>query len=319
VTVAEMEAIKVTVNGKIIGFDANAINNVYNTTTGIGTAGMAAMNSSIGVVQALTGFLNEFRDFIGVYGVFGLNKNTGLSDVGEVHLVAHEFGVEGNQIAISSNVTYAKFDYDTLQGGGNKVMTASAYYNAGSNEYELQIQMNHGGEKYQVQTFAFSAIGNYTTIMGGVITGSSFGIYTEGRWMSKVLLAGAAPVTTFVGLNEEDEWLQVQNGTGTTEWDGAEVLTQSNAQRALSALDAAINKKDIARAGLGAIQNRLENTITNQQIQAENLQAAESRISDVDVATEMTEFTRNNILALAATAMLAQANSLPQLALQLIG
>ena len=76
--------------------------------------------------------------------------------------------------------------------------------------------------------------------------------------------------------------------------------------------------KDVIRANLGAIQNRLENTITNMQIQAENLQAAESRISDVDVATEMTEFTRNNILAQAATSMLAQANSLPQLALSLM-
>jgi flagellin len=70
---------------------------------------------------------------------------------------------------------------------------------------------------------------------------------------------------------------------------------------------------------LGSLANRLENTITNLQIQGENLQAAESRISDVDVATEMTEFTKNNILAQAATAMLAQANALPQLALQLLG
>jgi flagellin len=74
-----------------------------------------------------------------------------------------------------------------------------------------------------------------------------------------------------------------------------------------------------ARAKLGAMQNRLENTITNLTIQAENTQAAESRISDVDVATEMTEFTRNNILAQAATAMLTQANALPRLALQLLG
>jgi flagellin len=72
------------------------------------------------------------------------------------------------------------------------------------------------------------------------------------------------------------------------------------------------------RANLGGISNRLSNTISNLSIQAENLQAAESRISDVDVATEMTEFTRNQILTQAAVAMLAQANSLPQLALQLI-
>ncbi|MDR0547828.1 MAG: flagellin, partial [Deltaproteobacteria bacterium] len=67
------------------------------------------------------------------------------------------------------------------------------------------------------------------------------------------------------------------------------------------------------------LQNRLENTMTNLTVQAENLQASESRISDVDVATEMTEFTRNNVLSQAATSMLAQANSLSQLALSLIG
>ncbi len=101
--------------------------------------------------------------------------------------------------------------------------------------------------------------------------------------------------------------------------DGYTISTQENAQRALNALNMAINSKDKIRAHLGAIQNRLENTISNLQIQAENLQAAESRISDVDVATEMTEFVRNQILSQAAVAMLSQANSLPQMAMQLIG
>ena len=95
--------------------------------------------------------------------------------------------------------------------------------------------------------------------------------------------------------------------------------TQHAAQEALTGIDVAISTKDTTRANLGAMQNRLENTITNLTIQAENVQAAESRISDVDVAAEMTEFTRNSILVQAATAMLAQANSLPQLALSLIG
>lgn len=66
------------------------------------------------------------------------------------------------------------------------------------------------------------------------------------------------------------------------------------------------------------MQNRLENTISNLQIQAENLQAAESRISDVDVASEMTNFVKNQILTQSAVAMLSQANSLPQLALNLL-
>ncbi|MDR1777697.1 MAG: flagellin [Desulfovibrio sp.] len=96
------------------------------------------------------------------------------------------------------------------------------------------------------------------------------------------------------------------------------ISTQELAQKALAAINNAIVSKDKIRANLGAMQNRLENTINNLNIQAENLQAAESRISDVDVATEMTEYVRNQILAQSAVAMLAQANSLPKMALQLI-
>jgi flagellin len=67
------------------------------------------------------------------------------------------------------------------------------------------------------------------------------------------------------------------------------------------------------------MQNRLQNTVQNLQIQAENTQASESQISDVDVATEMTEFVRQQILSQSAVAMLSQANSLPKMALQLLG
>jgi flagellin len=86
----------------------------------------------------------------------------------------------------------------------------------------------------------------------------------------------------------------------------------------LNKITDAIIYKDKIRASLGATQNRLENTIANLEIQAENLQAAESRISDADMAQEMTEFVKTQILTQSATAMLAQANSLPEMALQLI-
>jgi flagellin len=100
---------------------------------------------------------------------------------------------------------------------------------------------------------------------------------------------------------------------------GYSISTQSAAQAALQSINNAIISKDKIRASLGAIQNRLQNTVTNLTIQAENLQAAESRISDVDVASEMTTFVRNQILAQAAVSMLAQANALPRMALNLIG
>lgn len=99
---------------------------------------------------------------------------------------------------------------------------------------------------------------------------------------------------------------------------GQNIRTQENAQHALGGIDDAIVIKDNIRASLGATQNRLENTITNLQIQAENLQASESRISDVDVAAEMPQFVRNQILTQASVAMLSQANSFPKMALNLI-
>jgi flagellin len=96
------------------------------------------------------------------------------------------------------------------------------------------------------------------------------------------------------------------------------VSTQALAQSALDALDLAVKSKDTIRANLGAMENRLDATISNLEIQAENLQSAESRISDVDVATEMTEYSKQQIITQSAVAMLAQANSLPQMALSLI-
>ncbi|MFV9566935.1 flagellin Hag [Thermoanaerobacter mathranii] len=86
----------------------------------------------------------------------------------------------------------------------------------------------------------------------------------------------------------------------------------------INSIDAAINKVSGQRADLGAAQNRLEHTINNLGTAAENLTAAESRIRDVDMAQAMMEFTKDNILNQAATAMLAQANQLPQTILQLL-
>ncbi|GAB6036382.1 flagellin [Fundidesulfovibrio butyratiphilus] len=99
---------------------------------------------------------------------------------------------------------------------------------------------------------------------------------------------------------------------------GRSISTQELAQLALEQISNAIISKDKIRANLGAMQNRLSNTVQNLQIQAENLQAAESQISDTDVATEMTQFVREQILTQSAVAMLSQANSLPKMALSLI-
>jgi flagellin len=96
------------------------------------------------------------------------------------------------------------------------------------------------------------------------------------------------------------------------------ISSAESAAAALGTLDSAINIKDTARASFGYSINRLGATGEVLGIQAENLQAAESRISDVDVATEMATLTRNQVLAQAGTSMLAQANSIPQMALTLL-
>jgi flagellin len=93
---------------------------------------------------------------------------------------------------------------------------------------------------------------------------------------------------------------------------------QHSAQAALTALTSAILTKDVGRAHFGSMINRLQNTVTNLTIQTENIQAAESQISDVDVAFEMTKFMNTQIKAQAAVSMLSQANTLPQMALSLL-
>ena len=99
---------------------------------------------------------------------------------------------------------------------------------------------------------------------------------------------------------------------------GLNILTEAAAITALATVTAAINTKDAARATFGYKMNRLESTIAILDIQAENLMAAESRVSDVDVATEMALLTRTQVLSQAGIAMLAQANSMPQMALTLL-
>ena len=97
-----------------------------------------------------------------------------------------------------------------------------------------------------------------------------------------------------------------------------DVMSSSTATAAITVIDSAITDVSAERSKLGAFQNRLEHTITNLGTSAENLTAAESRIRDVDMAKEMMEFTKNNILQQAAQAMLAQANQQPQGVLQLL-
>ena len=186
--------------------------------------------------------------------------------------------------------------------------------------------------EYQAMASEITRIANATDFNGiHLLNGSLSSDTHDGSGMSA---SGKMKIHFGTGNDSAEDYYYIKIGTSTASAlgvgnqaldasgnlrDGGTVSTQEAAQKALDAITNAIISKDKIRAHLGAMQNRLENTITNLNTQAENLQAAESRISDVDVATEMTQFVRNQILSQSAVAMLSQANSLPQMAMKLIG
>jgi flagellin len=146
-------------------------------------------------------------------------------------------------------------------------------------------------------------------------------------------IAGATEFNGNCLLNSANASVSIQFGAASTDsvsitgcdmtsdtlgLDDASITTASAAQSALATLSTAITSKDTARARFGYKMNRLESTISVITNQAENLVAAESRISDVDVATEVAAMTRNQVLANAGISMLAQANTVPQMALTLL-
>ena len=142
---------------------------------------------------------------------------------------------------------------------------------------------------------------------GGTMTGI-FSTFTTGSLMT-------AGNTIFETQDTDGNWgVDSLGGAGA----GLNILTEAAAITALATVTAAINTKDAARATFGYKMNRLESTIAILDIQSENLKAAESRVSDVDVATEMATLTRTQVLSQAGIAMLAQANSMPQMALTLL-
>jgi flagellin len=111
----------------------------------------------------------------------------------------------------------------------------------------------------------------------------------------------------------------ITNGISSTPSEYAlDVSSSEKAQAAIAVFDDSIQKVSSERARLGAVQNRLEHTVSNLNIMSENVTSSESRIRDLDMAMEMSNFTKNNILNQAAQAMLSQANQIPQGVLQLL-
>ena len=167
---------------------------------------------------------------------------------------------------------------------------------------------------------------------GGTVKLSFSGGNADGKALELQIGATSATADKIdVSINKMDASSLLVQADGTTSaltdlseaGDGSvmslDMTTPEAASAAIDSINRAIEKVSTQRAGLGAVQNRLEQTIENLSTTAENMSAAESRIRDVDMAKEMTNFTKNSILSQASQAMLAQANALPQGVLQLLG
>ena len=227
------------------------------------------------------------------------------------------FNVDENSVAATDGGLKLTIDTpfaagDTLEIGGVTYTFVTSGADATKNEIGLDV----------IGTIAADQASGLATVLGaqdGIASataeGSSVTIVPED-------VAGGTFEATFqIGANET-QIMSIEVGDM-----GAEALGLNNvdlssgetARQAITTINSAINDVSNQRSALGAYQNRLEHTISNLNNSAENLQAAESRIRDLDMAEEMMAFTKNNILQQAATAMLAQANMAPQSVLQLLG
>jgi len=139
-------------------------------------------------------------------------------------------------------------------------------------------------------------------------------IGTSAKFNGITLLANSGAVTFQVGAGDGETINVSTISLGSV----LGSFTTLSGASAISAIDAAIGAVSSARATFGAVQNRLEHAMASTQVYQENLTSAESRVRDVDMASEMVELTKNQILQQAGTSMLAQANQAPQSILSLI-
>ncbi|QBS37217.1 flagellin [Thermaerobacter sp. FW80] len=260
-------------------------------------------------VQDVIDTVNEDSALTGVEADFNANAiRFRTTDVGSAHQVSVTINETSDVFNLSTNGTDPGNDTNLATDTGTDAELGSAGVNGSPVNYE--------------------AVGNRITILSGPAKGLSFtvdasGTYADGSDLDDpTITVGTNGALTFqIGANTGqslsvaiDDMRSQALGVKTVD-----VSTRSGASNAISAIDNAINTVSVQRARLGAVQNRLEHTIANLGVAVENLQAAESRIRDVDMALEMANFTRNQILLQSGTAMLAQANAMPQAVLQLLG
>lgn len=273
-------------------------------------------------------------DRIGNTTEFNTKKLLDGSAVGVREAVDGSLSVNNNsKFEFAATALTAAQDKAAVSSGYNGAITiVRVSGDAGTfNAADFKIISKSGGE-FTSGTYATLAAGSIT-LANTVITGGTYAISGSVDDMASgesiTLVFGDAKSAS----NDLDNSIMAQIGanSGQTMFiaiddmrseaigvDKIDISTKWGGANAIETINNAITQVSSQRSSLGSIQNRLEHTINNLDTASENLQASESRIRDVDMAKEMTEYTKNNILTQAAQAMLAQANQQPQSVLQLL-
>ncbi len=303
--------------------------------------GISVVQTAEGALTEVHSMLNRMRD-LAVQA-----NNTGTNDATAVDASEKEYIELANEIdrisqttsfgskkllngsfGASHSATGAAVDYATGATGGDITFafggdTTTVTITAGDSADDVVNKINDQvGSRGVSASVEFGVSGAEFTITGGdafVVAGAGVAdIGTPGTLAS----TGSDGATFQIGANNSaNDRIEVSISSMTTVGLSIDksVGVLDDAGAAIDAIDAAIAKVSDQRSELGAKQNRFESTINNLQVSTENIVASESRIRDTDMATEMTNFTKQQILQQAGTAMLGQANSLPQGVLRLLG
>lgn len=182
-----------------------------------------------------------------------------------------------------------------------------------SNSQRTALALEFTALMSEVERIAYTTEFNGMKLLSGGAT-VTFQVGFDGSSLSQITYSGIQATLAAIGLASADSSIPIYSILGATDLE-----SQSAARQALDAINTAIVSVTRNRGTLGAAESRLDTAIRNLQVARENFASAESAIRDVDVAEEAAELTRVSILQQAGTAILAQANQQPQLALQLLG
>ncbi len=245
---------------------------------------------------------------------------------GDNYVSAIQFSTDGGITFNGSDIVVSGSTASVLTGTGISVAFDGATANAAGDTWTFGATSSKATAQLADGTAGTTLIGNAVNIYNdqnqAVIGNNALDATVTIHFSFASLTASATTGTMFsVASSASNAATFNADGSFATEASvagGINVSTQAKANSAITTINNAITTVSQERSKLGAYQNRLEHTINNLGTSSENLSAAESRVRDVDMAKEMMQFTKMNILSQAATAMLAQANSQPQNVLQLL-